>query len=136
MSFTGQYNPNSVKSGVASSAVTERRFISASATGYAPQVAKASATHATAKPMSGVSLDSASVGEAFGFVSEEGAIVIVEAGAAVTAGVEVQPDSSGRAIAFSETASQYNVVNGIALDAASAAGDFIRVLLRSYKYKA
>lgn len=52
-------------------------------------------------------------------------IMPVVAGAAVAAGVQVQSDASGRAITLAAGAS-----NGYALDAASAAGDLIRVLIK------
>jgi hypothetical protein len=53
-------------------------------------------------------------------------ISIVESGAAVTVGGDVMTDTSGRAIdATGATA----IVAGIALEAASAAGQFIAVLL-------
>lgn len=50
-------------------------------------------------------------------------VLLVEAGAAVTAGVEVQTDVSGRAITLAA-----GISLGRALDAATAAGQFIRVL--------
>jgi hypothetical protein len=50
-------------------------------------------------------------------------VILVEAGAAVTAGAEVQTDASGRAIT-----KDAGVSLGRALDAATAAGDYIRVL--------
>lgn len=50
---------------------------------------------------------------------------VVESGAAVTAGVAVKSDSTGRAIAWVTSGNRC----GIALDAATAAGQFIEVLL-------
>ncbi len=52
-------------------------------------------------------------------------ISMIEAGAAVTAGVEVMSDSSGRVIAHTGATAR---VTGIALSAAAAAGDLIPVL--------
>lgn len=49
--------------------------------------------------------------------------LIVEAGAAVAVGVEVESDASGRAITKSA-----GIVNGVARDAATAAGQFIRII--------
>ena len=49
----------------------------------------------------------------------------LEAGAAVTAGVTVKSDASGRAIAWATSGAKV----GIALEAATAAGQFIEVLL-------
>lgn len=51
-------------------------------------------------------------------------IIAVEAGAALEAGASVQSDADGRAIA--KTGS--NVVAGVALDAATQAGDMVRIL--------
>lgn len=49
--------------------------------------------------------------------------ILVEAGAAIAAGTEVQSDAAGRAIAKAS-----GLANGIALDAATAAGDVIRIV--------
>ena len=49
--------------------------------------------------------------------------ILVEAGAAVAVGVQVQSDASGRAITLDT-----GVAFGTARDAAAAAGDIIRVL--------
>ena len=49
--------------------------------------------------------------------------ILVEAGAAITVGAQVQPDASGRAIPLAA-----GTAFGRARDAAAAAGDFIRVL--------
>jgi hypothetical protein len=49
--------------------------------------------------------------------------LLVEAGAAVAVGAEVESDAQGRAI--TRTA---GVVAGVARDAAAAAGDYIRIL--------
>jgi hypothetical protein len=51
--------------------------------------------------------------------------VIVEAGAAVAAGATLKPDASGRAITWAASGAKI----GLALSAASAAGDMIEVLL-------
>lgn len=50
-------------------------------------------------------------------------VILVEAGAAVAAGAEVQADSQGRAITKAA-----GVANGIAWDAATAAGELIRIV--------
>lgn len=50
-------------------------------------------------------------------------IVLVEAGAAVSQGDDVESDATGRAITQSA-----GVTNGSAMDAAAAAGDIIRVM--------
>ena len=49
--------------------------------------------------------------------------LLVEAGAAVAAGAQVESDASGRAVTIST-----GVAFGVARDAAAAAGDIIRVL--------
>lgn len=49
--------------------------------------------------------------------------ILVEAGAAVLAGAEVESDADGLAITLST-----GVSNGFALDAAAAAGDVIRIV--------
>ena len=49
--------------------------------------------------------------------------ILVESGAAVSVGAQVESDASGRAIPFSA-----GVVNGVARDAATAAGQFIRII--------
>lgn len=51
-------------------------------------------------------------------------ILLVEAGGAVTAGSAVQSDASGKAIAIAEG----KIANGIAIDAATADGDVIRII--------
>ena len=59
-----------------------------------------------------------------------GSVCLVEAGAAVAAGVWLGADSQGRAIAATTAAH----VGGISLDAASAAGEKIRIFVQPYKY--
>lgn len=63
------------------------------------------------------------LGEAFDGITLGSAVV--EAGGAITAGAEVASDAQGRAVAQSGTAK----TAGIALQAASAAGELIEVLL-------
>jgi len=50
-------------------------------------------------------------------------ILLVEAGAAINAGVDVDSDASGKAVTHVA-----GVVNGHTLDAATASGDIIRIL--------
>lgn len=50
-------------------------------------------------------------------------VILVEAGAAIAAGAEVQSDASGKAITKAA-----GVANGIAWDAATAAGELIRIV--------
>lgn len=56
-------------------------------------------------------------------------IAWVEAGAAITIGAPVTADSVGRGITAAPAAGVNNRIIGLALDAAVAAGDQIRVLL-------
>lgn len=94
----------------ATAALTKKRFVTA-----------AGAVPGAGAWCPGVTNAGYDIGEQVG-VDVQGAI-LVEAGAAVTAGAEVQTDASGRAIA-----KDAGVALGRALDAASAAGDYIRVL--------
>jgi Uncharacterized conserved protein (DUF2190) len=50
-------------------------------------------------------------------------IVLVEAGAAIAKGADIESDATGRAVTKST-----GVTNGSALDAAAAAGDIIRLI--------
>ena len=70
----------------------------------------------------GVPVTSFSTGEQAG-VAVRGEL-LVEAGAAIAVGAQVESDSSARAITFSA-----GVPFGVARDAAAAAGDIIRVLV-------
>lgn len=56
-------------------------------------------------------------------------IAFVEAGAAVALGAYISSDASGRGITAGPAAGVNNRIIGLALDAASAAGDVIRVLI-------
>lgn len=60
-------------------------------------------------------------------------VSIVEAGAAVAVGADVMTDTTGRAITAATTGSN---IAGIALEAASAAGQFIAILLSPAGQKA
>ncbi|WP_221800446.1 capsid cement protein [Oceanobacter mangrovi] len=50
-------------------------------------------------------------------------LIIVEAGAAVAVGAQVESDANGLAITLDT-----GIANGLALDAAAASGDLIRIL--------
>ncbi|HMS05353.1 MAG TPA: DUF2190 family protein [Burkholderiaceae bacterium] len=103
-------SPNLTLSALATGALTVNRFTNfAGAQAVATDVALgvANANYAT--------------GEQAG-VQARG-VLVVEAGAAVAQGAQVQPDASGRAITLAA-----GTAFGRALDAAAAAGDFIRVL--------
>lgn len=51
-------------------------------------------------------------------------VLLIETGGAITVGAKVTSDSEGRAIAVSDS----EECNGYALDEASAAGEFIRII--------
>ena len=81
----------------------------------------AGATAAAADATLGVPVTNFDIGEQAG-VATHGEI-LVEAGAAVAAGVQVQSDATGRAITLAA-----GVAFGRSRDAATAAGEIIRVL--------
>lgn len=72
----------------------------------------------------GVSNDAADSGTSLGLVVD--GIVFVEASAAISVGAKVTTTNTGKA----KTVSASEAVNGYAMDAASADGDLIRVLLK------
>lgn len=94
---------------VAAAALIKARFVS-----YADGVPAAGAA------CKGVSGDSAAVGESVSIKAR--GWIIVESGAAVARGADVETDNVGRAITRNA-----GVSLGRALDAATAAGQFIRV---------
>jgi len=96
---------------LAAAAISAYRFVTA-----------AGAVPAAGAWCPGVSATSAAAGEAVGVVFA--GIKLVEAGAAVSAGAAVQTDNAGRAITLDA-----GIGLGRALDAATAAGQFIRVKL-------
>jgi hypothetical protein len=95
---------------IATTALVKSRFVDATG-----------ATPAAGEWCPGVANAAYDIGEAAG-VDTHGAI-LVESGAAVTQGAAVETDNLGRAIDLAT-----GVSLGRALDAASAAGEFIRVL--------
>ncbi|MGS5089066.1 capsid cement protein [Hydrogenophaga sp. A37] len=96
---------------LAAAALTKQRFVTA-----------AGAVPAAGAYCPGVANANYDAGEQAGLDTH--GIIVVEAGAAVTAGDAVQCDASGRAITLAAGASLAR-----ALDAATAAGDLIRVKL-------
>lgn len=104
---------------VAGAAIAANRFVKVSG-GKVIQAAAAT------DEAVGVSLDSAAADlDVLPCAKYDGGIVEVEAGAAVSAGADVTSDTVGRAVA----AGTGNAINGWALSAAGAAGEFIKVLL-------
>lgn len=96
---------------IAAAALTKKRFVTA--TGAVP---------AAGAWCPGVANADYDIGEAAGIDTH--GIVLVEAGAAISAGAAVQTDNQGRAITLDA-----GVSLGRTLDAATAAGDLIRVKL-------
>lgn len=94
---------------VAASAITKNRFI-----GYTD------ATPAAGAACKGVAEDSVTVGETVGVKSR--GWLIVESGGVVARGAAVETDNQGRAITLNT-----GVTLGRALDAATAAGQLIRI---------
>lgn len=96
---------------LATAALTARRFATT-----------AGAVPAAGVFCPGVANDNFDIGEQAGLVTH--GIMVVEAGAAVAVDAAIQCDASGRAITLAA-----GVNLGRALDAATAAGDLIRVKL-------
>jgi hypothetical protein len=105
---------------LAGSAVTIHRFVALAADGKYDHVASAQG-RADGVAAEGVAAED----DVFPMAVPDGAIVKVEAGAAVTRGAQVASDNVGRVIDHVTTAGNY--ILGTALDAASAAGEVIRV---------
>ena len=104
-------------SGVANAALAVRRFVSFNSSG------KLALTGAQLRA-DGVTQEAASAaGKVIGIALPDGALVKVEAGAAVTRGADVSSDSTGRVLAIGS--SNGNQKNGKAIEAATAAGDII-----------
>ncbi len=82
------------------------------------------ATNATTDPTIGVLQDKPAAQGRSGSVATVGISKVV-AGAAVAAGAKVMPSAAGKAITYTTS----NHCAGLALEAASADGDVIRVLL-------
>lgn len=102
-------NPGTTASVVAAVALTKRRFV-----GFDGALAAAGAK---AFGVVDVSTDAGQQAPV-----QLNGVLLVEAGAAIAAKAEIEIDSSGRAITKSA-----GVGNGFAVDAATGAGDFIRI---------
>lgn len=120
MSFTNNQGISSV-TGFASAAITRRRFVRFTAANFVcTQVA------ATSEIADGVATEGQStVGGALE-VQTDG-FALVEAGGAITAGVEVGSDTSGRAI----LAASGVVAHGKAMTTTAAAGEMVQVKLKT-----
>lgn len=115
-------NPLLYKAFAAGAAIAARRIVKFSAAETVIQGAAATDS------LVGVSSDiAAASGENVEIVTH--GIAYVEAGAAIAIGALVTSDSVGRGVTAGPAAGANNRTIGIALEAASAAGDIIRVLL-------
>ena len=113
-------------SAVASTALLAERFVSQSGAGVSNGVLTTIAVKQTilaATPTVGVSRQAAAIGDKV--TVDVLGTSIVEVGAAITAGATVSSDTVGRAITWAVGAAKV----GMALQSATAAGQFIEVLL-------
>ena len=115
-------NPILMKAFTAGGAISPYRIVRIASADTVEQAA------AVANTMIGVNTDLAIVANERVEVAVQG-IAFVEAGAAIAIGVLVTTDASGRGVTAAPAAGVNNRHIGIALDAAVAAGDIIRVLL-------
>jgi hypothetical protein len=105
---------------IAGSAVSLYRFVALAADGKFDHVGSAQGR------ADGVAAQAAAAdGDAFAMQPLDGSIMKVEAGAPVTRGAQIASDNVGRVIDHVTTAG--NHILGVALDAAGAAGEIIRV---------
>ena len=118
MSLTS--NPGVIISLKATTAITRRRFIDAAGNHCA------AAERAVGVSQSDVAAD------VMADVMVTG-VAVVESGGAVTQGAYVQADADGKAVAMTAVAADAAAINksasGVALEAATATGQFIRVKL-------
>lgn len=115
------YQAVSTVSRVAGSAISIYRFVA-----FASGDSKYDHVGSAQARMDGISAEGvAADGDVFPMVLPNGAIVKVEAGAAVSVGATVASDSSGRAITAVDSAGNWTA--GIALTAAAAAGEIIEI---------
>lgn len=116
-------NPNVIVSLTATEAITKCRFVAFDG------------KHTVDKKAIGVSIYDTDSGDPI--TLQAGGIAVVEAGDAVTAGACVKSDADGKAVALAyptdtaeNLAAAIQKLCGVALDTASDAGDFIRVVLK------
>jgi len=115
-------NPSLQKSFTAGAAINPRRFVKLSAANTVIQAA------AVSDAIIGASNDvGAASGERQDVVMS--GITEIEASAAFSLGALLTSDAVGRAAAAAPAAGTNNRIGGIALDAAVATGDIVRVLL-------
>jgi len=102
---------------VAGAAITAKRFVA-----YNGQ-------HAANQPAIGVALFDTDNGDPI--TLQTAGIAVVESGGAITAGNLVASDANGKAVALTLSAvGDVSKICGVALDSASAAGEYIRVSLK------
>lgn len=115
-------NPLLFKAFTAGGAIAPYRLVKFSAAETVVQSAAAADAHV------GVNTDlTVALGERVEVMTH--GIAYVEAGAAITIGTLITADAQGRGVTAAPAAGANNRVIGIAMEAASAAGDIIRVLL-------
>lgn len=120
MSFGNSQGISSI-TGYASAAITRRRFVSFTAANFVcTQVA------ATATVADGVAQDTQPTVGAAVEIQTDG-ITLVEAGAAIAAGVQIGSDVTGRAV----LAATGTVSHGKALTSCAAAGEMVQVKLKT-----
>jgi hypothetical protein len=114
---------------LAGAALTAARLLKWNAVGNGTQ-GKPSVVHNTASTIPSVGVarhDAANASDVT--VTRRATVMLLEAGAAVTAGAQVMSDGSGRVI-DATGAGRYEV--GVALHAAGAAGSFVWVLVHGF----
>jgi hypothetical protein len=113
------------KTYVASGAIADRRIVRSHASNAGQMVQAAAATEA----LMGIANQpkGAATGERVDVV--HGGEALVEAGAAFSAGVLLTADASGRAILAAPATGVNNRIIAVAIEAASAAGDLVRVFV-------
>ena len=117
---TAIYEGVNPKSFIAGSTISKYRAVVLASDGEVDHVGTANTIAPT-----GISMGDAAAGAPVDVACDFGAIVKIEAGAAVTKGQEVSSDNVGRAI--DRTSTTNNVVIGRALEAATAAGQIIPI---------
>lgn len=117
------YEGTKLQSGIAGEALTIYRFVTLQSDGYYD-------ISGAAERIDGICAETvAAAGDAFPMVIPNGAVALVEAGAATTIGAQCQADSVGRAIDHVTTAGVGR--GGVFLTAAAAAGDIVEILFNT-----
>lgn len=115
-------NPLLIKNYEAGATVNARRIVTQSAANIVIQ-----ASAVSTRSIGVTDTLSANTGERIDVI--HAGIAFLEAGAAITLNANITSDASGRGVAAAPSAGVNNMTIGVALEAASAAGDIIRVLV-------